>query len=163
MSLILALIALVAAVGFGFAFANWRQERRNRAIQTLLDDADLLEARLLETRARMRELEGMLGRLPADITENARASLASEAGIQDAMKRVLSHRLWIRENAGTAPVSKLREVAATTRKSLAQLEQQLARLQGAGTELQEAYAQSDALLGTTPPTQAKNDHAGMSN
>lgn len=163
MSLILALIALVAAVGLGFAFANWRQERRNLAIQALLDDADLLEARLLETRARMRELEGMLGRLPADITENARASLASEAGIQDAMKRVLSHRLWIRENANTAPIAKLREVAETTRKSLAQLEQQLARLQGAGVELQQAYAQSDALLGTSPPAAAPSDHAGLPN
>ena len=157
MYLILSLIAVVALAGLGFAFANWRQHSRNLAIQALLDDADRLEACLLETRTRMRSLEAMLGRLPADITENARASLASEAGIQDAMKRVLSHRLWIRENATTAPVAKLREVAETARKSLSQLEQQLARLNGAGVELQAAYAQSDALMGTAPAAESRAD------
>lgn len=157
MSLILSLIAVVTLVGLGFAIAYWRQRARNVAIQALLDDADRLEACLLETRTRMRELEAMLGRLPADITESARASLASEAGIQDAMKRVLSHRLWIRENATTAPVEKLREVAETARKSLIQLEQQLARLNGAGTELQAAYAQSDALMGTAPELESRAD------
>lgn len=157
MSLILALIALVGLVAIGFAIASWRQHARNLAIQALLDDADRLEAKLLETRTRMRELEALLGRLPADITENARASLASEAGIQDAMKRVLSHRLWIRENAMTAPVAKLREVAETARKSLSQLEQQLARLDGAGVELQAAYAQSDALMGTGAAHDTKAD------
>ena len=155
MYLILALIASVAAIGLGFAIANWRQERRNSAIQALLDDADRLEARLLETRTRMRELEGMLGRLPADITENARASLASEAGIQDALKRVLSHRLCIREHAATAPLPKLAEVRETARKSLKHLEQQLARLEGAGSELQAAYAQSDKLMGAKPPEVAE--------
>jgi hypothetical protein len=73
------------------------------------------------------------------------------------MKRVLSHRLWIRENAMTAPVAKLREVAETARKSLSQLEQQLARLDGAGIELQAAYAQSDALMGTGAAHDTKPD------
>ena len=157
MYLILALIAVIAMVGLGFAIANWRQQSRNVAIQALLDDADRLEACLLETRTRMRQLEGMLGRLPADITESARASLASEAGIQDAMKRVLSHRLWIRENAMSATVAKLREVGETARKSLVQLQQQLARLDGAGVELQAAYAQSDALMGATQAQEPKAD------
>lgn len=153
------LTILVAAVGFGFAFANWRQERRNLAIQNLLDDADRLEAKLLDTRTRMREVEGMLGRLPSDITETARATLASEAGIQDALKRVLSHRLWIRENGSTASIAKLREVGVTARKSLAQLEQQLARLEGAGGELQAAYEKSDTLLGMKSANR-KPDTAG---
>lgn len=157
MYLILALIAVIAMVGLGFAIANWRQHSRNVAIQALLDDADRLEACLLETRTRMRQLEGMLGRLPADITESARASLASEAGIQDAMKRVLSHRLWIRENAMSASVAKLREVGETARKSLLQLQQQLARLDGAGLELQAAYAQSDALMGAAQTQEPKAD------
>ena len=157
MYMILALIAVIAMVGLGFAIANWRQHSRNVAIQALLDDADRLEACLLETRTRMRQLEGMLGRLPADITESARASLASEAGIQDAMKRVLSHRLWIRENAMSATVAKLREVGETARKSLVQLQQQLARLDGAGVELQAAYAQSDALMGATQAQEPKAD------
>ena len=161
MYLILALIAIIAAVGLGFAIANWRQERRNSAIQALLDDADRLESRLLETRTRMRQLEGMLGRLPSDITESARATLASEAGIQDAMKRVLSHRLWIRENAATAPISKLAEVRETARKSLKQLEQQLARLEGAGTELQDAYIQSDKLMGAKAPLPEPPKPAGL--
>ena len=157
MTLILALIVVIAMVGLGFAIANWRQHSRNVAIQALLDDADRLEACLLETRTRMRQLEAMLGRLPTDITENARASLATEAAIQDAKKRVLSHRLWIRENAMTAPLAKLREVTDTARKSLLQLQQQLARLDGAGAELQTAYTHSDTLMGTAPTEEPKAD------
>ena len=40
MTLILALIVVIAMVGLGFAIANWRQHSRNVAIQALLDDAD---------------------------------------------------------------------------------------------------------------------------
>ena len=57
----------------------------------------------------------------------------------------------------SATVAKLREVGETARKSLVQLQQQLARLDGAGVELQAAYAQSDALMGATQAQEPKAD------
>lgn len=150
---LIVLIGLIALVAVAFVFVNLRRQRRISAIQQLLDDADRLEAKLHETRQRMRELESLLGRLPADITEQARASLASEAGIQDALKKVLGHRLWIRENAETAPIQALRDVGDSVRKSLTQLETQLARLDLVGTDLKSAYAHSDALIGAPAATE----------
>lgn len=148
---VLVLLILVM-VGMGL-----RSVRREAILRQLLDDADTLEARLLETRGRMRDLEALLGRLPADITESARASLNSEAGVQHALKLILQHRLWIRDHIQTATIKQLSQVRDNVRNSLIKLDDQLAKLDTASDELKTAYAQSDALIGRGEPEPAASD------
>ncbi|MBK8283938.1 MAG: hypothetical protein IPK97_03145 [Ahniella sp.] len=137
--LTLAILALV--------WRGLRAVRREMILKQLLDDADLLEARLLDTRTRMRDLDALLGRLPPDITESARASLNSEAGVQHALKLILQHRLWIRDNVKTATAKQLNEVRENIRRSLAKLDDQLKKLDSASDDLKTAYAKSDAVMG----------------
>ncbi len=135
-------IAILALVWRGL-----RAVRREMILKQLLDDADRLEARLLDTRARMRDLEALLGRLPSDITESARASLNSEAGVQHALKLILQHRLWIRDNVSTATAKQLNQVRDNIRRSLEKLDDQLKKLDLASDDLKSAYAKSDAVMG----------------
>ncbi len=149
-----AVATLLLAITLWFGWQLWLIRRRNGLILRMLDDADKVEARLLECREKMKTIGAMLGRLPTDITASARATLDSESGIQQALKVVLQHRLWIRENANTAPVSKLAEVSISIRRSLEQLNLQISRLSGVGDELAAAYVRSDAVMSGG----ARHDH-----
>jgi hypothetical protein len=139
--------ALLVATTLWFGRQLWLMRRRNSLIMRMLDDADLVEARLLECRDKMKGIVAMLGRLPSDITASARATLDSESGIQKALKVVLQHRLWIRENANNASIVKLEEVSASIHRSLGELDLQISRLKIVGGELEAAYARSDAVMG----------------
>ncbi|MGD9583111.1 MAG: hypothetical protein AB7V26_05485 [Lysobacterales bacterium] len=140
------LVAFLCWSGLRF----WRQHRRIALLRQVLDDVDQIEVRLNECRERMHGLDGMLERLPADITTRARSSLDSEADFQTARRLVLQHRLWLRDHSASASLATLDEVAASVRKSLLQLDQQLQRLDGVGKDLAAAYARSDALIGPVP-------------
>jgi len=143
-------LIVIVLLTLGILALIWRglkSVRREMILKQLLDDADRLEARLLDTRTRMRDLEALLGRLPADITENARASLNSEAGVQHALRLILKHRIWVRDNVGTATIKQLSEVRENIRRSLTKLDDQLAKLDGASDELKSAYEKSDAVMG----------------
>lgn len=153
--------ALLVAVTLWFGRQIWLMRRRNGLIMQMLDDADQVESRLLECREKMKTIGGMLGRLPSDITASARATLDSESGIQQALKIVLQHRLWIRENANTAPIGKLEEVSRTIHRSLDELDVQIGRLSAVGDELEAAYARSDAIMGGGPPPDAPKPRNGQ--
>ncbi len=161
---ILATAALLLAVILWFGWQLWQMRRRTQLIMNMLDDADGVEARLITCREKMKTIGAMLGRLPADITASARATLDSETGIQNALKIVLQHRLWIREHANTAAITKLAEVAATIRRSLEELNLQISRLDSVGGELQAAYERSDAVMSGQPldvlkPRNGQVDHS----
>lgn len=150
MFILMALGALmVALVGLSL-WRFWRSQRRLALLRQVLDDVDQIEIRLNECRERMQGLDGMLERLPADITTRARSSLDSEADFQTARRLVLQHRLWLRDHAASASLPTLGEVAASVAKSRAKLDQQLQRLDGVGQDLAAAYARSDALIGPVP-------------
>ena len=140
------LVALVCWSGLRY----WNQHRRITVLGRLLDDVDQIEIRLNECRERMQGLHGMLERLPADITTQARSSLDSEADFQNARRLVLQQRLWLRDHSASADLATLKQVAESVRRSLLQLDQQLQRLHGVSEDLVAAYARSDALIGPAP-------------
>lgn len=150
-------IILLTLLVLGMVFMGLRAVRREAILRQLLDDADTLEARVLETRVRMRDLEALLGRLPADITESARNTLNSEAGVQQALRLILQHRLWIRDHIHSASISQLRQVRDKVRGSLGKLDEQLSKLDNASDELKRAYEKSDALIGRGEPEPAASD------
>jgi hypothetical protein len=123
---------LVAAGLFLLILLAWLRERRLRRrpqiLAEILDLADALERELLECRARLRELPALAASLSPSEQLSARATLAAEPQVQDALRDLLAHRLWLKENADQASIGDLvsaRDALVATRASLAA---QLARL-----------------------------------
>jgi voltage-gated potassium channel Kch len=112
--------------------AAWRRERRlrrrSRLLGEILDLADALERELLECRARLREIPALTMNLPPSEQLSARATLAAEPQVQDALRDLLAHRLWLKEHAVQAGIDELlpaRDALVATRAALGA---QLARL-----------------------------------
>jgi hypothetical protein len=112
--------------------AGWQRERRLRrkplVLTEILDLADALERELLECRARLREIPALAASLSPSEQLSARATLAAEPQVQDALRDLLAHRLWLKDHAADASIGELvsaRDALAATRASL---NAQLARL-----------------------------------
>lgn len=124
-------LLIVAGLALAMLFA-WLHERRllrrPQLLAEILDLADALERELLECRARLRELPALAASLSPSEQLSARATLAAEPQVQDALRDLLAHRLWLKEHADQASIEALvsaRDALAATRTSLAA---QLARL-----------------------------------
>ena len=143
-----------------FAFAGllalvlaWLRERhglhqRENAIRALLDGADALEARLQECRQRMQTLKEMLVVLPEEMSESANTALSADDKVGAALKDLLAHRLWIKQNAETATQQQLDVARAALAQSSATLQAQLDRLAAIASDLQRAQANAQTI---TPP------------
>lgn len=119
------LIVSIAALAL-LVLAAWlrerRQSRKSRLLEEILDLADALERELLECRARLREIPALTASTPPSESLSARATLASEPQVQDALRDLLGHRLWLKEHAAHATLDELlaaRDALAATRDALA--------------------------------------------
>ena len=141
----LLLLCLAGALLLGFL--QWRQQRRmqQRAhlLGAILDLADALERELMECRARMREVPALTTSLRDSGEVSAQATLTAEPQVQDALRDLLAHRLWLKEHATSAPLAELQashDALAATRHTLAT---QLSRLAKVRNELEQTLADSD--------------------
>ena len=123
------------------AFALWlrdrTQQQRAQLLTEILDLADALERELLECRTRLREIPALTAKLPPSDDLSARSTLAAEPQVQDALRDLLAHRLWLKENAENASRTELqtaRDALASTRAALAT---QLSRLAGAKADFEQ--------------------------
>jgi len=135
------LLASVAILLLVVLFA-WLRERRlhrkPRLLGEILDLADALERELLECRARLREIPALAATLPPAEQLSARSTLAAEPQVQDALRDLLAHRLWLKEHAASASLDELhsaRDALAATRAALAG---QLARLADVCAEFEQS-------------------------
>lgn len=119
--------------------------RRRRTLTGIMDSADAMELLLHRTRQRMIAVQNVVGRIPADIAAEARASLAREDHLQAAFRDLLQHRRWLQQNATQATQRELDEAAAALRRARERIASELDRLEHAGAELDSA---------TTPAMQA---------
>jgi len=146
----LLLFGLAAALALLLA---WLRERRFRqredVIRAMLDGADALEAQLQECRQRMQTLKGMLVVLPEEMSERANVALSADDKVGAALKDLLAHRLWIKQNAETATLSQLDAARAALAQSGATLQAQLDRLAAIASDLQRAQANAQSI---TPPS-----------
>lgn len=128
--------------------AWWRERRlhqRPRVLSEILDLADALERELLECRARMREIPALTANLTSAGHLSAHATLTAEPQVQDALRDLLAHRLWLKEHADTATIESLqaaRDALTATRTSLAR---QLARLADVRTDFEQSCNAQAAL------------------
>ena len=132
---------LFAAVAIALAWTIDRGRRRDRTLVRLLD----------RSQERMQSLQSVVGRVPADIAEVARASLDGTVPIREAKRDLLQHRLWIQQHGAKAPQPELDTACAALDRARARLATQLDELERAGAELAEATAASAEAARREPP------------
>jgi len=135
------ILAVIAAFGV-IALIAWipfhRAASRQRALIRLLQGADQLERLLHTTRERMNAMQDVVGRVPADIGAVARASLDADGRVQQALRDLLEHRLWISRHGATASLAELKQAELAMSRARGSISSQLARLESAGAELGDA-------------------------
>jgi uncharacterized coiled-coil protein SlyX len=145
-------LLVFALAGVLALYLAWLRERhlrqRENAIRALLDGADALEAQLQECRQRMQTLKEMLVVLPEEMSESANVALSADDKVGAALKDLLAHRLWIKQNAGTATLQQLDAARVALTQSGATLQAQLDRLAAIADDLQRAQANAQSI---TPP------------
>ncbi len=154
--LILITIALVLAGG-AMLWVGARARRRRLTLTRIMDDADAMEDLLRRTRDRMDAMQNVVGRMPADIAADARASLDSSDRVQAGFRDLLQHRMWLQQNAGTASQQVLDEAATALRRARERITTELERLDDAGAELDSATGAAIEAAGREPSTLRRSD------
>jgi len=152
---VIALFAVLGGVGLW-----WRAQgrRRHRALTRIMDDADAMETLLRRTRERMGVMQTVVGRMPADIAADARASLDSSDRLQAGFRDLLQHRMWLQQNVETASQHELDEAAAALGRARARIAAELDRLDNAGAELESATSPAIEAAGREPPALRRSGH-----
>jgi predicted nucleic acid-binding Zn-ribbon protein len=158
--LITSLLVLVSLLALGMLGLHLRARRRELLLLRLLDRTDALEALLHATRARMSAMKSVVERVPADIGAVAQASLDADAPVQQGLRNVLEHRLWIAKNAATASSQELSRAVAALERSHQQIESRLQQLEHAGAELAEATRPVVEQQQREPPSLRRSESSG---
>ena len=126
----------------------WLRERRlrgrTRLLGEILDLADALERELLECRARLREIPALDIHLRLS-GQSAHALPTVEPLVQDGLRDLLGHRMWLKEHGASASCSELlaaRDALVSTR----------GRLAAQRIRLAEAYADLAPVSAAAPRT-----------
>lgn len=128
-------IIALAALTLLAAYLRQRSVRRERSLRHLLDQADALEQLLHRTRERMGEMRQVVDRVPSDIAVEAHASLDAETPVQQGLRDVLEHRLWISRHGMEASQKELDAACTALDRAHANISRQLELLESAGAEL----------------------------
>lgn len=128
-------IIAIGALALLAVYLRHRSLRRERSLRHLLDTADALEQLLHRTRDRMNEMRQVVDRVPQDIAAQAHASLDAQSQVQQGLRDVLEHRLWISQHGLTAPQKELDTACHAMDRAYANIADQLGRLESAGAEL----------------------------
>ncbi|MBS0212726.1 MAG: hypothetical protein JSR26_06015 [Proteobacteria bacterium] len=148
--LLVAAVTILGVVAMGLSSA--RHRRRQRTLTRIMDDADAMEQLLHRTRDKMGAMQNVVGRVPADIAADARASLDTDARVQAGLRDLLQHRMWLQQHADSASQDALDEAAAALSRARERIAAELARLDDAGAELDSATGPAIAAAGREPAT-----------
>jgi hypothetical protein len=133
-------IVAAALILAAFHVREQKLRRRPLLLAAIMDEADALETELHECRARLREIPALVTTLPPSAQLSARATLVAEPQVQAALRDLLSHRLWLKENAATATIAELESARGALSAAKAALAAQLDRLAEVRCELETARA-----------------------
>ena len=134
------IIVAAALLLAAFQLRERKLRRRPLLLAAIMDEADALETELHECRARLREIPALVTTLPPSAQLSARATLVAEPQVQAALRDLLSHRLWLKENAATATITELESARGALATAKAALAAQLERLAEVRGELETARA-----------------------
>lgn len=149
LAVVLVLLLLVCAV------ALWRHRtvrRRQDALIHLLRGADDMEQLLTRAKQRMRTMDSVVGRrIPADLGAEARASLRQDQQVDEGLRELLQHRLWIQRHGDSASQAELDEACNALDRARDRISVELTRLERAGADLDEATEAAIAAARREPP------------
>lgn len=131
----LGLIGLVTVVAVIVVSRYWLGHRRERLMLRLLDGADRLEADIKRCRVRLDQAHAAVTVTPG--LPSAGSASANEA-IDQALRNLLEHRLWIRDRAPAASQQELQQAADALDRARAGIRTQLEALDRARQELDDA-------------------------
>ena len=153
-SVLLGLIILVSLV-------LWNQrravKRRSKGLFHLLDLADEVENLLNVSQKRMKAMQTVVGRVPADIAAMATAALDSSEKIKAAKRDLLQHRLWIQQHSETASQQEIDNACTALARSRDRIAEQLLALENAGADLAQATASTEQAAGREPPSLRRSE------
>ncbi len=140
MNSLLSALGLLALGLLWFLFRRERDQReRTRTLAQILDLADALERELRECRERLREVPALTKPLAGgDSALSAQATLIAEPQVQDALRDLLAHRLWLRERGADATLAELAAARDALQATRGTLTHQLERLADVRSDLREA-------------------------
>lgn len=156
--LLLLIIAILLPICGYLLHSLWRARQRHRALVSLLDSADALEGVLHQARQRMTAMRAVVDRVAPDIGAEAQASLDAEGPVQQGLRNVLEHRLWIAKHAETASLRQLQDAVAALQRSQQQIAARLDQLESAGAELAAAAQAVEAQEAREPPALRRQLH-----
>jgi len=129
-----------------------RSLRRRRELMTrILDLADDFERELLECRARLREMPALVSDPSTANATAADASASAEAIVAVALRDLLAHRLWLKDEGQRAPLKALAAARDALAVAQASLQTQLVRLDEARADLAGLRDVHDAIDRVTHP------------
>jgi hypothetical protein len=111
------------------------QARRRRALRALYRGADALEHDLKECRARLERAHASMNVAPG---VPAAGEVDARTAVDAALRELLEHRLWLRDQADDANQHELDAAVAALDKARATLSEQLAALDSAQRALETA-------------------------
>jgi hypothetical protein len=134
--LAITLPALVAVIACAVAvYLLFRQIRHQRALRTLYLEADGLEHDLKECRARLARAHASMSMGP---NQPAAGEADARHAIDAALRELLAHRLWLRDEAGAANQRALDAAVTAIGKARGALGRQLEELDSAQRALETA-------------------------
>ncbi|HET6632365.1 MAG TPA: hypothetical protein VFG73_06615 [Rhodanobacteraceae bacterium] len=138
LAIVLVLLAAFAGV------RQWRWHRRERMLRALVDGADQLEGDIRECRTRLQQAHAAVSvspQVPAAGGADARVA------VDDALRDLLAHRLWIRDHAEDASQQQLAAAVEALSQARQQIDGQLSDLGDAQRELAQVLVERDSELG----------------
>ncbi|HEX5121681.1 MAG TPA: hypothetical protein VFV97_00445 [Rhodanobacteraceae bacterium] len=135
----------------GFVLRERKLRRRPLLLAAIMDEADALETELHECRARLREIPALVATLPPSAQLSARATLVAEPQVQAALRDLLAHRLWLKENSETATIPELESARGALAAAKSALAAQLDRLAEVRSELEAARSAQAVRAADTQP------------
>ncbi|MGH8124402.1 MAG: hypothetical protein ACREPK_00930 [Rhodanobacteraceae bacterium] len=128
-----ALVAVIACAVIVLLLA--RQMRHQRALRTLYLEADGLESDLKECRSRLARAHASMSMGP---NEPAAGEVEARHAVDAALRELLAHRLWLRDEAGGANQRDLDAAVSAIGKARGALGTQLRELDSAQRALETA-------------------------